>query len=404
MKIVISAFGTRGDVQPAVLWALEAQKREHRVMLIISKGMEYLLNGKDIPYETYSGDAAQELFGKFENSTRANMIILKRVRELVLIQANELPELCANADLIVGSALDPFSKSIAEKYNIPFIRCVMTPIFGGENRLSSLPWQSLPKKINKLVWKLGDLGAEIIFKTPINKGRKILGLPPIRNFKNYIAEAPSLFCLDKRLAPSAPQWPKNIIYTAYPFNTVNEQLPKALLEFINNGEKPIYIGFGSMGNDNPIKTTKIILTAIKNAKVRAIVSKGWANLGGIDLPENVFETEDVCHRSLFLHITGAVHHGGAGTTHTVANAGIPQLIIPHMADQFYYGQSVVENKLGPKPIPFKKLSIENLTKGINNLKSSEYKQTAEEFSKNMISDGPSRVINEMERFVETQLI
>ena len=113
MKIVISAFGTRGDVQPAVLWALEAQKREHRVMLIISKGMEYLLNGKDIPYETYSGDAAQELFGKFENSTRANMIILKRVRELVLIQANELPELCAIADLIVGSALDPFSKSIA---------------------------------------------------------------------------------------------------------------------------------------------------------------------------------------------------------------------------------------------------------------------------------------------------
>lgn len=399
MKIVISAFGTRGDVHPSLLWALEAQKRKHEVMLIISKGMEYLLEKKGIYYETYSGTTAQEQFGKLGNSKGATIIILSRMRELMLIQANELPRFCENADLIVGSSLDPFSKSIAEKYNIPFIRMVLTPIFGGENRPSILPLQSLPKWMNKIIWKLTELSWEILAKPQLNKGRKIVGLKAIRNFNNYIIEAPSLVCLDKRLAPSAPQWPKNITYTGYPFNVVNEQLEKELLEFINNGVKPIYFGFGSMGNDNPIKTTKIILTAIKKANIRAIINKGWANLGGIKLPENVIEIDNVCHNLLFVHIAGAVHHGGAGTTHTAANAGIPQLIIPHITDQFYYGQSIIENGLGPKPIPFKKLNAENLTNGISALRLSKYKQTAKEFSKNMINDGASRVINEMEKLV-----
>ena len=399
MKILISAFGTRGDVHPHLLWALEAQKRKHEVILIISKGMEYLLEKKGVPYETYSGNTAQEQFGKLGNSRGATIIILNRMRELMLIQAKELPRFCKNVDLIVGSSLDPFSKSVAEKYNIPFIRMVLTPIFGGENRPSILPFQSSPKWVNKMIWKLTNFSWEILAKPQLNKGRKMIGLEPIRNFNNYIIEAPSLICLDKRLAPSAPQWPKNITYTGYPFNVANEQLPKDLLKFINNGEKPIYFGFGSMGNDNPIKTTKIILNAIKNTKIRAIVNKGWANLGGINLPENVFEIDNVCHNLLFSHIAGAVHHGGAGTTHTVAYAGIPQLIIPHITDQFYYGQSIIENELGPKPIPFKKLNTENLTKGIRALQSSKYKQVAKEFSKNMINDGASRVINEIEKFV-----
>lgn len=75
MKIVISAFGTRGDVHPQLLWALEAQKRKHKVIIIISKGMEYLLEKKDILYETYSGNTAQEQFGKLGNSKGATTII-----------------------------------------------------------------------------------------------------------------------------------------------------------------------------------------------------------------------------------------------------------------------------------------------------------------------------------------
>jgi vancomycin aglycone glucosyltransferase len=49
---------------------------------------------------------------------------------------------------------------------------------------------------------------------------------------------------------------------------------------------------------------------------------------------------DVDHQKLFPRVAAIVHHGGAGTTHTAARAGTPQVIIPHNYDQFYWAHRI----------------------------------------------------------------
>ncbi len=107
------------------------------------------------------------------------------------------------------------------------------------------------------------LALEFLYKPGVNKARKMSGLAPIRSYNEHVISSPSILCLDERLAPRAPQWPDNIEYTGYPFLVSKEELPTDLVRFLNQGEAPVYIGFGSMGSDDPVRTTETILNAIK---------------------------------------------------------------------------------------------------------------------------------------------
>ena len=399
MKIIISAFGTRGDVQPSVVIASEAIRRGHDVEVIVSAGMIELPQLYNIPYKLYSGDTAKEQFGRLGGSFWAAKKIGDRVTDHIMVQAKELPAFCVDADILIGSSLDPVAASVAESCKISFVRTSFTPLFGGENRPVTFPLQRMPLFLNRVFWKFFIFLWDLMLRGPVNKGRTSLKLAPIKNYQKYIESSPTLLCLDERLAPSAPQWPSNIIYTGYPFLKSNEKLSPDLDDFLNSGDPPIYFGFGSMGSDNPERTTRIIINAIKKTKIRAVINKGWAGLGMDNLPDNIFETDNIAHDILFPHLSGVVHHGGAGTTHTAACAGIAQLIIPHITDQFYYGQSVFENKLGPQPLPFRKISEDKLSEKILLLQKQEFSKAAKDFADSMVKNGDENIIDEIEKLL-----
>jgi UDP:flavonoid glycosyltransferase YjiC (YdhE family) len=67
-------------------------------------------------------------------------------------------------------------------------------------------------------------------------------------------------------------------------------------------------------------------------------------------------------------VAAVIHHGGAGTTQTVARAGVPQLVVPHGADQFYWAHRVHTLGLGPRPFPKTKFSQTRLVEGLAELK------------------------------------
>jgi UDP:flavonoid glycosyltransferase YjiC (YdhE family) len=66
---------------------------------------------------------------------------------------------------------------------------------------------------------------------------------------------------------------------------------------------------------------------------------------------DVLVVEDVPHELLFGRVAGAVHHGGAGTTHTALAAGIPAVVVPFFADQPFWGRRIATIGAGPAPIP-----------------------------------------------------
>lgn len=76
-----------------------------------------------------------------------------------------------------------------------------------------------------------------------------------------------------------------------------------------------------------------------------------------------------------------IHHGGAGTTHTAARAGIPQIIVPHVFDQYYWANRVFKLNIGTKPIYRSHLTSHKLLASINEiLANKELQNNAKIFS------------------------
>jgi UDP:flavonoid glycosyltransferase YjiC (YdhE family) len=59
-----------------------------------------------------------------------------------------------------------------------------------------------------------------------------------------------------------------------------------------------------------------------------------------------------------------IHHGGAGTTSAGLRAGIPQVVVPFMADQPFWGGRIHAAGVAPKPILVNKLSVERMVSAI----------------------------------------
>jgi vancomycin aglycone glucosyltransferase len=144
----------------------------------------------------------------------------------------------------------------------------------------------------------------------------------------------------------------------------DEGLPGKLRHFLEAGPAPVYVGFGSMTDPDPGSTTRRLLDAIAGLGVRAVLSRGWAGLGDGPMPEDVFVTGPVSHAHLFPHVAVVVHHGGAGTTTTAARAGVPQVVVPHVLDQYYWAKRVADLGLGPPPLARRGLEPAGLVRAV----------------------------------------
>lgn len=124
------------------------------------------------------------------------------------------------------------------------------------------------------------------------------------------------------------------------------------------------VGFGSMNERDPERTTRTVVEALKLSGKRGILLTGWGGLSNADLPDDVFKAEEVPHDWLFPRVAAAVHHGGAGTTATSLRAGLPTVVLPFFAEQAMWGRRVAKLGAGPPPISRKELSAGRLADAI----------------------------------------
>jgi UDP:flavonoid glycosyltransferase YjiC (YdhE family) len=81
--------------------------------------------------------------------------------------------------------------------------------------------------------------------------------------------------------------------------------------------------------------------------------------------ENYLVVDEVPHPLVFTRVAAVVHHGGSGITATAARAGVPQIIVPHILDQYYWGERVFRCGLGPPAIRRLRLTTGRLAAAIN---------------------------------------
>jgi sterol 3beta-glucosyltransferase len=287
--------------------------------------------------------------------------------------------------------------SIAEKLDLPFLQAFNVP-FTPTRNFPGVFLPQLPSFLGSSFNRLSHhLTRQIVWQTyrPADKlvRQQILGLSPESfwgPFKTrYLKESPTIYGYSQLVIPRPVDWGNDILITGYWFLDTPDHWtpPIELVKFLESGTSPIYIGFGSMSNRKPEETTNLVLRALERTKQRAILLSGWGGLQKQNLPSSVFMIDSIPHSWLLPRVAVVIHHGGAGTTAAGLMAGVPSIIIPYHGDQPFWAQRVLELKVGPKPIPRRRLTAELLAKAIEEaITDKEMRQRASELGSKIRSE------------------
>jgi sterol 3beta-glucosyltransferase len=420
MRVVIVATGSRGDVEPYVALGKGLKEAGHYVRLISHQNFKSLINSHGLEFWGIDGDV-QEIAQSSEMSERiAKGSFLSVISQMKKEAENQAigaaktgVEACQGMDMLIAGVGGLFiGASLAEKFKIPLLQAYYIP-FTPTEAFPSFLFPKLPQWLGGSINRFSyHVARQIIwqgFRSADKITRKqVLNLPqtsfwgPYKTLKSN--ELPILYGFSPSIIPSAPDWGSNTYVTGFWFLDEPTQWkpPQDLLDFLNDGPPPIYVGFGSMSSKNPQETTNLVLLALNETKQRAIMLSGWNGLKKTDLPSSVFMVDSVPFSWLFPKMAAVVHHGGAGTTHYGVRAGIPSIIVPFFADQPFWGHRIKELGIGPEPIPRKKLTAERLAKAIEMaITDRTMRQRAVDLgSKIQSEDGVSRAVEVMQEIQE----
>jgi UDP:flavonoid glycosyltransferase YjiC (YdhE family) len=261
----------------------------------------------------------------------------------------------------------------------------------------------MPRWVNRWSWYICGRIFDRIMLEPLNEQREALGLGWLEKVPRGAAGADlAIVAADPKIAPAPNDMIPGLEQTGFIYYPQQATENAELEDFLADGPPPVYVGFGSMAHSNPQRTTAIVLEAIRRAGCRALIAAGWAGLGEVELPDHCMHVRQVAHGPLFPRLAAAVHHGGSGTVATATLAGIPQVIVPHHMDQFYWGHRIHASGLGPRPVPLRKLRPERLASAIRKAVADErLRRRCGEVAADVESrDGIGETVQILERFAE----
>jgi UDP:flavonoid glycosyltransferase YjiC (YdhE family) len=371
MRFALAAEGSRGDVQPMVGLAAGLVERGHRAVVCAPPDLRRLVEERGLEFRPLGTDIHRFLAENAAALRRGAVVttrLAKRLFQQILEEQFEaLPRAAAGADMIIGAGVQFAGASVAETMGIPYRAVAYCPALfrSADFPPPVFPNQSLPRWLNRLAWS-GFLAIQNrMLRGDLNRHRAALGLGPVPDTYRYLVTERPLLVADAALAPVPDDAPVQVDQVGYLLPKDETPLPPKLESFLQAGPPPVYLGFGSMMDSDPAGTTRLLLDAVERAGCRAILARGWAGLGDGPLPESVFGAGPLPHANLFPRLAAVIHHGGAGTTTTAARSGVPQIVIPHLLDQHYWGHRLHLLGVAPPPLPRLKLSAARLAELIS---------------------------------------
>ena len=377
MHITILALGSRGDVLPCAALGKRLKGAGHQVRVATFGNFEDMVRGRGLDFHPVRGDvqqilnagAGQALAASGRNPFRMAATALRAFGTMAEGFARDLSgPVLGETDLIVNQLPGGlYGEDLAEWYGVPMVVAAVIPMTPSRHqpmlafpsRLAPLPGYNIFTHwlAYQLVWQG--------YRPAVSRWRQqTLGLSKAALWGSWRAATEGRVVLNgfsEHVVPRPADWGPHVHVTGYWFpDEEGWQPPEELCRFIEAGLPPVFIGFGSMSVRDPAETTALLLEAIERSGVRAILHTGWAGVGRQALPDGVFQIEYAPYGWLFPQMAAVVHHGGSGTTAAALRAGVPSIVVPFLFDQFYWGGRVADLGVGPRPIPFKRLSAERL--------------------------------------------
>lgn len=391
MRVLLSTYGSRGDVEPLVGLGVALQ----------ALGAEAVVSAPgDQEFVDLAARAGVELAPAFmpvrawiADAKRAPADIATYAMRMIGRQYEAISAAASGCDAIVATGLMPSmaaAQCVAEKMGISFLRVSFCPqaLPSEHHRPMVFPGHPPPEGETdpRALWEHNGQAIQAIFGPAVNMHRASVGLPTIDNVRDHVLAEHAFLASDPVLGPWLETDLSQPVQTGAWILPDERALPAELEAFLDAGEAPVYVGFGSMATPSTMGASPAAIAAIRTQGRRAIVARGWAELGPVDGADDCFAVGDVNQQRLFPRVAAAVHHGGAGTTTAAARAGAPQVIVPQVADQPFWAAQTVRLGIGAPhvgPTP----TVESLATALEGALRPEMRERARVVAETIRSDG-----------------
>jgi vancomycin aglycone glucosyltransferase len=368
MRILLSTYGSRGDVEPIAALAVALQARGVEAVVSAPSDAEFvrLLDRAGVPL-------APAFLPVREWIAMARTLGETLPQLAVRLAAGQYEALTAAAhqcDAIVATGLFPSkaaAQMIAEQRGLHYVSLHFCPRYVPSPYFTPVAFPGHPQPVGMTdtlaLWQHNAEAMNALFGDAVNGQRSAIGLSPVESVRDHVFTHRPWLATDPVLSPWLPGGEPYAAQTGALILPDTRPLPEGLEAFLRAGPPPVYVGFGSMAMSGWQDGGRIAVDAVRGQGRRLILAHGWADLKPVDDGSDCFAVGDVNQQALFPHVAAVVHHGGAGTTVAAARAGTPQFVVPQVADQPYWGERVAALGIGAVhdgPVP----SYETLSMGI----------------------------------------
>jgi len=355
VKIVVAGYGTTGDTQPLIASGL--LRAGHQVVLVTDEGAMAPAVGLGVDCRVLAGSARTVVtegshgWAETVKTGRPSMqLMVQAARMNTKAWIETIDQAADGADVIVATTLTVYhAASVAQQRGVRVVFGQLQPSLATKNYpppLSGLI--GTPAWLNRPLADFMTTAGDLTYRGAINKARRELGQPRLRLVWD---ELPILAAWSPTLVPPSADWthPDVTVTGAWLLPTEAQwQPPDDLADFLDSGEPPIYVGFGSMAGTDTTRLRDAILGGLSDRRV--LLSAGWADLTKTRLPANVHPIGWTPHAWLFSRCSAIVHHCGAGTTHQAAMAGVPSIPMPFLGDQPFWAERLLRLGIGTPPL------------------------------------------------------
>jgi len=366
MRVSILTVGTRGDVQPLAAFGMGLQGAGHAVRICTHPEFRDLVTAQGLDFAPIAagalsrGTETEQGRRWAERQSRWMPTWVGFVRDARSVARERMRDAeagCRDADVIVATNLaQVLGWQLARERGVPLVRALLNAPAYWMSRRTNRPAAAAVRQGAWLAARpwLNRVRREALGVGPLPLGEPIGRLDRERQLVLY-PFSPSVF-------PKPAGWGDWTEVTGYWFldARIDPEPPEDLRAFVEEGPPPVYMGFATQLDPDPVATTRTLVDALRAAGSRGVLLRRPESLAGVELGDDVYALERVPHDWLFPRCAAVVHHAAAGTTAAVLRSGVPSLAVPHNADQFTWARRLAELRVSPPPIRRKALSRERL--------------------------------------------
>lgn len=415
MRIVLTSHGSTGDIYPVIALAVALQRRGHAVKFATIPHYKEEIEAAGVEFYALCPNWEQADLAYWMGRLNKIRNPIYQLREIYVGAKAYIPEMIARmdaimpeTDLLVSSYLFPMNKGIADRHGVPFAtlafapHVIPSPDFPPEH-FPAPRWlgRTLRRAWNRWLWKTANAIVDRTINTSIADALRAARLPKVRNFFSKPAERVLVTVPENYFRVPGAEIDDRFRYVGYLRwqSPENPALDAELRDFTADapdGKVPV-LTFGSMVYENSGAWMERFIRAWpRNRKI--VVQRGWAQFPQFGDASHIKILGKVSHDQLFRHASAVIHHGGAGTTASALHAGVPQIVVPHIGDQNFFGSELERFGCGFRLK--KAVWPEQLHHALDRLLADPVRvRRAAEIGRELrAEDGPAAAIRELEAF------